>query len=628
MNNLIGQKNNDSAKQPSSANWMMYGCSVGASSQEVHGMPSRVEDANQASEPCTSGEDKSAGKEKALVVGCNANNANASARTANCNNAVSNSNDNYAGAFAVKQVENTNMKHLAARSTRSNIAQNHASTGGHGADEVSSLPFWTDDIADPCSHELGSYPLNATLEGTEAEKEAILQELAIVSRKRKLQNLKRFIANPIIVRMGVERCLSRASDSPEVRDAIRNKEKIISRLIRELTNGTYRCQPTTRRIITKRGKGDKDRNADIYTVYDRCVQNILLIVLRQKLTNKLSPWCYSGIKGRSLWSNDKTYCMVNRIRTYVQYHLQASAGLTDIRHFYESLRSKVVLGILFETITCSYTRSLLCDILLQTETLVIGGTLSQIFAMLTLTEMDCEINRIFHPQFYGAFGDNRIIMDDDREKVIKAVHWEMSYLEGRYGMHMKNDYQVVRVADGFMFCKQHFRGSFVNVRAEIRRRAIRGAIRGQQHYAGYHGMLVKTDSRKLIYLIKNRLYSLRMKNQKGMMIKPMAGELIKLNKVEGKTIYITDYAVRKNNKDSEYFVRFQFVVVNEDGSKHLYVTNNGSFEIKEFFKLVENGSVSLPVKTRICSEGTSYYFEQFHTSNQEACNLICEQLGI
>ena len=628
MKNLIGQKNNDSAKQPSSANEMMYGCSVGASSQELHGMPSHVEDDNQTSEPCTSGEDKSAGKEKALVVGCNANNDNASARTANCNNAVSNSNDNYAGAFAVKQVDSANMKHLAARSTRSNIAKNHVATGGNGADEVGSLPFWTDDIADPCSHELGNYPLNATLEGTEAEKEAILQELDIVSRKRKLQNLKRFITNPIIVRMGVERCLSRASDSPEVRNAIRNKEKIIVRIIRELTEETYRCQPTTRRIITKRGKGDKDRNADIYTVYDRCVQNILLIVLQQKLTNKLSPWCYSGIKGRSLWSNDKTYCMVNRIRTYVQYHPQASAGLTDIRHFYESLRSKVVLGVLFDTITCPYTRSLLCDILLQTETLVIGGTLSQIFAMLTLTEMDYEINRIFHPQFYGAFGDNRIIMDDDREKVIKAVHWEMSYLEGRYGMHMKNDYQIARVSDGFMFCKQHFRGSFVNVRAEIRRRAIRGAIRGQQHYAGYHGMLVKTDSRKLIYLIKNKLNSLRMKNKKGMMIKPMAGELIKLNKVEGKTIYITDYAVRKNNKDSEYFVRFQFVVVNDDGSKHLYVTNNGSFEIKEFFKLVENGSVSLPLKTRVCSEGTSYYFEQFHTSNQEACNLICEQLGI
>lgn len=628
MKNLIGQKNNDSAKQPSSVNGMMYGCSVGESSQEVHGTPSHVEDANQASEPCTLGEDKSADREKALVVGCNANNANASARTANCNNAVSNSNDNYAGAFAVKQVETENMKHPAARSTRLNIAQDHAATGGHGADEASSLPFWTDDIADPCAHVMGSYPLKATSEGTEAEKEAVLQELDTASRKRKLQNLKRFITNPIIVRMGVERCLSRASDSPEVRDAIRNKEQIIARIICELSEGTYHCQPTTRRIITKRGKGDKNRNADIYTVYDRCVQNILLIVLQPKLSHKLSPWCYSGIKGRSLWSNGKTYCMVNRIRTYVQYHPEASAGLTDIKRFYESLRSKVVLGILFESIGCTYTRRLLCDILLQTETLVIGGTLSQLFAMLTLTEMDNEINRIFRPQFYGAFGDNRIIMDDDREKVIKAVHWEMSYLEGRYGMHMKNDYQIVRVKNGFMFCKQHFRKSFVNVRAEIRRRAIRGAIRGPQHYAGYHGMLVKTDSRKLIYMINNRLNSLRMKNQKGMAVKPMVGELIKLNKLEGKEIYITDYVLRNNNKDSEYFVRFQFVVVNDDGSKHLYVTNNGSFEIKEFFKLVERGAVSLPVNTRICSEGTSYYFEQFHTSNQEACSLICKQLGI
>lgn len=628
MKNLIGQKNNDSAKQPSSVNGMMYGCSVGESSQEVHGTPSHVEDANPVSEPCTLGEDKSAGREKALVVGCNANNANASARTANCNNAVSNSNDNYAGAFAVKQVETENMKHPAARSTRLNIAQDHAATGGHGADEASSLPFWTDDIADPCAHVMGSYPLKATSEGTEAEKEAVLQELDTASRKRKLQNLKRFITNPIIVRMGVERCLSRASDSPEVRDAIRNKEQIIARIICELSEETYHCQPTTRRIITKRGKGDKNRNADIYTVYDRCVQNILLIVLQPKLSNKLSPWCYSGIKGRSLWSNGKTYCMVNRIRTYVQYHPEASAGLTDIKRFYESLRSKVVLGILFESVECTYTRRLLCDILLQAETLVIGGTLSQLFAMLTLTEMDYEINRIFRPQFYGAFGDNRIIMDDDREKVIKAVHWEMSYLEGRYGMHMKNDYQIVRVKNGFMFCKQHFRGSFVNVRAEIRRRAIRGAIYGKQHYAGYHGMLVKTDSRKLIYMINNRLNSLRMKNQKGMAVKPMVGELIKLNKLEGKEIYITDYVLRNNNKDSEYFVRFQFVVVNDDGSKHLYVTNNGSFEIKEFFKLVENGAVSLPVNTRICSEGTSYYFEQFHTSNQEACNLICQQLGI
>lgn len=631
-NNLNGQKNNDKlyaasvelTKQPSSCSKMMYGCLRGESHQGAHGMPSRVEVGDASTEPCADDADKSVGKDKALVVGCNANNGNASARTAYCNSAVSPGVDNYAGAFAVNKVNKTNTKHLTTQPTRLNIADNHTAIGGCGWDECQKLPFW-DGIM---TYELSQSSMIATYQGIDHEKKVILDELSTANKKRKLQNLKRFITNPIIVRMGVERCFSRASDSPEVRKAIAHKKEIIARIIRELSEESYRCQPTTKRLIVKRGKGDKNRNAEIYCVYDRCVQNILLIVLSEKLTNKISPFCYSGIKGRSLWSNDKTYCMVNRIRTFVKHHPNANAGLTDIKRFYETLSSKVVLGVLFQTITCSYTRALLSDILLQSPNLVIGGTLSQLFAMLTLADMDDELNRTFHPQFYGCFGDNRIIIDDDREKVVKAVHWEMSYLEGRYGMTIKNDYQIVRAKNCFMFCKQHFRGSYVNVRAEIRRRAIRGAIKGEQHYAGYHGMLVKTDSKRLIFLIKHKLFSTRMKNHIGMAVKSMAGEQIKLNKVEGATVYITDYTLRQNHKDSEYFVRFQFVAIDAEGNKRLYVTNNGSFEIKEFFELVRLGKEKLPIKTVIRSEGNSYYFEGFHTTTQEACELICEQLGI
>ena len=619
-NNPVGQKNIET-RQPSSENGMMYGCPVGAPHRTAQGMPSPVADA-EASEPCaTDGGGNSEGKEKALVVGCNANNGNASARTANCNNAVSNGNDNYAGAFAVEQVDETNRKHLTSQPTRLNTAYNHAATSGRGLAEYATLPFWGGDAAEgTIGH--GAKPTRATHEGD------ILTELQTANSKRKLNHLKRFLTDPTVVRMGVDRCLDRASDSPEVREAKKHKEEIIARIVRELTDETYRCEKPRRRVIHKRGKGDKDRNADIYTVYDRCVQNVILIVVQEKLNRKIPRTCYSGIKGRSLWSNEKPYCMVNRIRTFVKNHPYASAGLTDIRRFYESLKSEVVLGVLFETITCTFTRRLLCNILMQTDTLVIGGTLSQLFAMLVLADMDTELMRRFKPGFYGSFGDNRIIMDDDRRKIADAVHWELSYLEGRYGMHMKGDWQVVRVGNGFTFCKQRFRGSFVNVRAELRRRAIRGAIRGQRHYAGYHGMLAKTDSSRLVNLIRNNLRQLRMKNQKGMAVKPMAGELTKLNKVEGKEIYITDYVTRKNNKDSEYFVRFQFVAVEPDGRKKLYVCNNGSYEIKEFFKLVADGTVDLPLKTRVCVEGTSFYFEQFHTSNEEACDLICRQLGI
>ena len=621
--NLIGQNNIDITKQPSSGNGMMYGCSVGASCHEAHGMLSPAVDGNVPTEPCvTVGKDKSVGKEKAFAVGCNANNDNASSRSANSNNACSNSNANYAGALAVNQVEDSR-KNLTTRPTRLNIANTHTATGGYGLVDCRSLPFWGESTEADGTIGDGVKPMKATHEGN------ILEELKTANHKKKLRNLKRFLTDPVIVRMGVDRCLERVSDSPEVRKITNEKEAVIQRIIRELTDETYRCQPTVRRIIEKKGKGDKNRNADIYTVYDRCIQNILLIVIKEKLTNVISPHCYSGIEGRSLWSNYKRWCMVNKIRTYVKNHSGASAGLTDIRRFYETLRSEVVLGVAFETITCPFTRRLLCDILLQHETLVIGGTLSQILAMLTLTDMDNELTKRFKPQFYGAFGDNRIIMDDDREKVVEAVHWEMSYLEGRYGMEMKKDWQVVRIKNGFMFCKQKFKGSFVNVRAELRRRAIRAAGRGRQNYAGYHGMLMKTDSRRLIQLIKNDIRRLkRMKNQKGMSVRPMTGDNIKLDKVEGMQIVITDYSIRQNHKDSEFFVRFQFVAIGDDGSKHLYVTNNGSFEIKEFFKLAEEGKVKLPLKTKICAEGKSFYFEGYHTTSQEACELLCTKLGI
>lgn len=622
---LIGQKNIDITKQPSSENGMMYGCSVGASCHEAHGMLSPAVDSNVLSEPCvTVGKDKSVGKEQTLVAGCNANNDNASACTANCNNGVSNGNSNYAGALAVNQVDDSR-KHLTSQPTRLNIANAHTATGGYGLVDCCSLPFWGDSTEADDTIGNSAKLMKATHEGNIN----ILDELRTANHKKKLRNLKRFLTDPTIVRMGVDRCLDRASDSPEVRNVVYHKEAVIQRIIRELNDETYKCQSTTRRIIKKKGKGDKNRNADIYTVYDRCVQNVLFLVIREKLTNIISPHCYSGIEGRSLWSNDKQWCMVNKIRTYVKNHPEASSGLTDIRHFYETLKTKVVLGVVFETITCPFTRRLLCDILMQNETLVIGGTLSQILAMLTLTEMDNEIVKRFDPQFYGGFGDNRIIMDDDREKVVRAVHWEMSYLEGRYGMEMKKDWQIVRVKNGFMFCKQKFKGRFVNVRAEIRRRAIRAAGRSKQSYAGYHGMLMKTDSIRLVKLIKNDIRKLkRMKNQKGMSVRPMAGDNIKLDKVEGMEIAITDYSLRQNHKDSEFFVRFQFIAIGEDGSKHLYVTNNGSFEIKEFFKLAQEGKVKLPLKTKICADGKSFYFEGYHTTSQEACELICAKLGI
>ena len=57
-------------------------------------------------------------------------------------------------------------------------------------------------------------------------------------------------------------------------------------------------------------------------------------------------------------------------------------------------------------------------------------------------------------------------------------------------------------------------------------------------------------------------------------------------------------------------------------------TNNGSFEIKEACKKWEDDNEKLPKKVTIGREGTSYYFNEYHMTNQEACNIIIDKFDI
>ena len=555
-----------------------------------------------------------AGKEAASVAGCSANNDNPSARTLNGNNALSNGNDNYCGAFAV--TNGNDGKHLTTCSSRTNILENRIVTDGYGQCDYGSLDrLFGEDKAES----------NANASGMEDE---IWQELRLTNSKRKLKNLKRFFLNPVIVGFGVDRCLKRASkDNKEVIRFLSHRDKIVERIIREMRTETYHVSPTTKRKIKKHTRDGKDRNADIYSLYDRCVINVVLVIIRMKFMKIATRNVYSGIERRSLFSNDRKYCMVNQIRRAVMAYPDIYVQLTDIHHFYETLSSKVALGVMFKTVVCPFTRRLLAEILLSLPYIAIGGTLSQLIAITVTNEMDREILKRYHPKFYGVFGDDRIIIAD-RQTCIAVRSFEMSYLSGRYGMEMKGNYSLHRVSNGFRFCKNDFKGSTVRPRAELRRNAIRGALHGPQHYAGYNGILMKTDSAILRDDIEYHLRFLTMKNSKGMELRPMAGKFVKIEKLENREVWITDYKRRPNGKESGFYFSFQLVSREPDGTKKLYVTRNGSQEIKEFFRLVETGEVKLPYHDYIRREGLSYYLEQYHTSPREECELICEKFGI
>lgn len=563
------------------------------------------------------GVSKSEGKEDASVSGCSANNGNASARTLNCNNGLGNGNSNYAGAFAVISGRNANIgKSLASRASSTKTTDSRAATCGYGRCDYGSLPFayGGEDKAES----------NAT----SYRKEAVMNELATASSKRKLKNLKRFFTDPALIEMAFERTMERTDARDEERRAYEEtKAAVCERIRRELEEETFEGTAPERRVIRKRGKGDKERNADVSPLYERIVQTLTLMVIGRKLTRKLTRHIYSGIAGRSLLSNDRRYCMINKIRHAVKTGGGLWAGQTDIRKFYESLGMDVVLGAVFKTVVCPYTRRLLARMFARTEHLPIGCCLSQLLGMVTIAECDAEILRRYKVKLF-CFGDNRLMIGK-KEEVRRVIEWQKSYYAGRYRLEVKGDWQMRRVSDGFRFCKYDYKGSFVKVRAEIRRRAIRARKRGVQHWAGYKGMLDKTDSKRL----KRMIETMEIVNRHGMTVTTQRGEKKKLRDLkEGVTVVPVEYKIEQSTAKAKDgvtgdMVRMTYIAV--DGErKRLYHTTEGSEEIVGFFRLVSEGKAALSQRLHVTTEGTKVAFAEYHTTAEEACEIICRELGI
>lgn len=559
---------------------------------------------------------KSEGKESASVVGCYANNDIPSVRTLNANNGLGNDNSNYAGAFAVIKSSNTETigKTLTSRASSTKTTDSYTATGGYGRCDYGSLPFWGDED-------------NAESNAKSYRKEAIHEELKTANSKRKLKNLKRFFTDPTLIEDAFERTISKTSSKDDDKAYFTaQKDDVCRRIREELTDMSYRASQTRKKKIKKAGKGDKERVATVSTLYDRIVQTLMLIVIEDKMRKRFVRNIYSGIPGRSLMSNDRRYCMINKIRHAVKTRQEAWAGQTDIRKFYDTLDMRVVLGTAFKTIVCPYTRWLLTEIFRHDSRLPIGCCLSQMLGMNVLLDCDMEILRKYKVDFF-CFGDNRLAIGS-KDEVAKMIVWQKGYYEGAYGLSVKGDWQMRKVCDGFRFCKYDYMGSFVKPRAEMRRRSIRAHKRGWQHYAGYKGILEKTDSKHLKKLIEMEIV-----NRHGMTVRTQRGEKRKLRDLKDDTVvvpveYRIEQSTAKENKDmGALMVRMTYIAL-FDGKRRLYHSAEGSEEIVEFFKLVDRGEVEMKQRLHVVKDGTKVAFAEYHTTAEEACDIICEELGI
>lgn len=559
---------------------------------------------------------ESEGEEYASAAGCNANNGNAG-RTLNANNAVTNGNGNYAGAFAeISRI--MGKETLTSRPTRSkNELESRTATGGCGLRDydLRQLPFW-ECGKDKAESGAGS-ATNPDMD------DPIWQRLDKANSKRNLKGLSEFYGSMTIAVYAVRRCC-KEQDTPKKKEYYRRADVVAAWMIREITRGTYHVRGYKEVDIAPEHPTGKHRMAKVFTLYDRCVQMFVLTIIERKLRRKVLRNNYSNIEGRGIYCNDKTFSMANQIRTAVWKHPGDVVLLTDIRKFYDNVSWKVMCGVVFETVKDKTSRWLITVTLKAAGTLPIGSCLSPLFADILMNDYDEIILRHFKPHFFAAFGDNRMFICE-KAKAIRIQQFTKSYYEGRYGVELKGDYQIKPVSVMFSFCKKQFDGRFVRERGEIRRRAISVADKPQS-FAGYKGLFDKTDSRHLMYLITHKLK--QMKNRQGMEIPSFMGDKVQFDEFLDKRICVTNYRRVENHKESGYYYIFQVIDKRADGSCRICRTQNGSFEIKQAGDLWMREGRKPPIYVTVRKAGKSFYFEEFHTTSQEACESLMQAMNI
>lgn len=555
-------------------------------------------------------DEESEGKDEASVVGCNANNDNAG-RTLNANNSVSNSNDNYAGGFAHRN-DKTSEEHLTSQPPRLKTDEEHIGNVGYVQDDYESLPFMVDDIAESDA---------TNMQG------AVWNELRIANSKRNLKGLRKFYLNKEVAAYAVKRTCKKRDTKAKIW-YYNHREYIADLLIKDIREDAYYVHGYIEVDLPKQHKTSKTRHAKIYSLYDRCMQNLCLTIIEQKLRRKVIRNNYSNIEKRGILCNDKTYCMMNQIRNATVVYNDLWALNTDITKFYQNIRWEIIIEILYRTIKDRTSRNILYKTFEASGDLPIGCCLSPLIADIIMNDYDYIILRNFKPKFYAAFGDNRLYIG--RKDILQKIKsFTKKYYRNHYHFKMKNDYQLKKVRDGVTFCKTQYDNGFVRVRGEMRRRAIRSA-HIPQSFAGYNGILEKSDSKHLLHLINTNLRRLKLRNISDKMeVRPFKGRPENFLNLIGKKVFVTDFKQCENGKDSKYYYIFQMVAL-KDGTDEaeLLRTNNGSFEIKEACRKWEREHTPMPQKVTICKEGTSYYFKEYHMTNKEACDIIVDKMNI
>lgn len=259
-------------------------------------------------------------------------------------------------------------------------------------------------------------------------------------------------------------------DKERLEDFLKERDKNLSKMSRDLKVGKYKFSPFIERKIPKSHK-------KALILCQGCLRDVIVqIALNRVLTDKLQ-----GYYSRGLYSGRKkggSYNVHNLVKTVYKFHKEAkySAVKLDIEDYFNQIDRKILsrqIKGLFgarsksSSVILSYINSSRVDkgrIVKRDKGIPIGSHLASLLSNLYLTEFDGLMCK--KAMFYARYADDIFIIDKNRLKADELLLLVKKEL-GRYSLKVNKDkLKIIKPGESFEYLGFEFRDGNIYIRAK------------------------------------------------------------------------------------------------------------------------------------------------------------------
>lgn len=395
------------------------------------------------------------------------------------------------------------------------------------------------------------------------------------------------------------------------------RERIVTELMRELRNGSFRIYIDEVRTIRVKD-GPKARDVQAPPVYKRIGGNAIMVVVEKYVYPTLITNTAASIKNRGMhWLHHRIEeDMRNAPNDWVYYYQN------DIRHYYESIDQDIMAEVIRKYIADEVLLPMLdCFIRLMPTGLSKGLRSSQCFANLYLSpvhhRMLQEVSRyalrhdngdVEQRYLYYNYCDDTVFASSSKKEL-----WRLRdiYVEevAKLGLKVKPTEAVRPLSEGLDFLGFKNFGSHALIRKRIKKKAARALHRVKsrkrrgQIIGSFKGMACHADCKNLFYKLTNQ--RMRKFSELGITYIPadgkkrFAGKVVPLSGLVNRPIEVHDYEVdvKTQHGDNRYLVSIRCI---DSGDWCKFFT--ASEELKSYLSQAASMTDALPFETVIKQE--------------------------